>query len=292
AVKAAEARLANAKAALKQADIDFGRAEDLCKEGIAPKEILDKAQTGHEAAEAGVRMATEELRRARAALGEGERRNPARRGTSPAEAGSGRKAKGEGEIEEVQGPKFKVQSQEKAKTEEMDSRSPIGVEDRLRGNDSNGVHPLIMKRQAELDRARLNLSYTEIYAPVKGNVTRKTVEVGNNIDAGFPPLMMIVPLEGLTITANYKETQLKRVKVGQPVEIEVDTYPGVKLKGRVESIMAGTGAVFSLFPPENATGNFVKVVQRIPVKIVLEERANPDVLRVGMSVTPTIDTTR
>jgi membrane fusion protein (multidrug efflux system) len=103
--------------------------------------------------------------------------------------------------------------------------------------------------------------------------------------------MSVVPLDDLWIVANYKETQLERVRVGQPVEIKVDTYPGLKLKGRVESIMAGTGAVFSLFPPENATGNFVKVVQRIPVKIALDELPNPHVLRVGMSVIPTIDTT-
>jgi membrane fusion protein (multidrug efflux system) len=85
---------------------------------------------------------------------------------------------------------------------------------------------------------------------------------------------------------------MKRVRVGQPVEIDIDTYPGLKLEGRVESIMAGTGAVFSLFPPENATGNFVKVVQRIPVKIVLDEKPGSEhILRVGMSVITTIDTT-
>ncbi len=153
-----------------------------------------------------------------------------------------------------------------------------------------GEHPLVQKRQAELEQARLNLSYTEILSPAKGHVTRKTVEVGNRIQPG-QPLMSVVPLDDLWIVANYKETQLERVRVGQPVEIKVDTYPGLKLKGRVESIMAGTGAVFSLFPPENATGNFVKVVQRIPVKIALDELPNPHVLRVGMSVIPTIDTT-
>jgi membrane fusion protein (multidrug efflux system) len=149
------------------------------------------------------------------------------------------------------------------------------------GSASEGEsHPLIMKRQAELEQAELNLSYTEIYSPTGGNVTRKSVEVGNRVQPG-QPLMTVVPLDDIWIVANYKETQMKRVMVGQPVQIEVDTYPG-----------AGTGAVFSLFPPENATGNFVKVVQRIPVKIVLDERTNPTgVLRLGMSVVPTIDTT-
>jgi membrane fusion protein (multidrug efflux system) len=103
--------------------------------------------------------------------------------------------------------------------------------------------------------------------------------------------MAVVPLaqEEIWITANYKETDLEEVKPGQKVKITVDTYPGKVFYGRVNSIMAGTGAIFSLFPPENATGNFVKVVQRIPVKIVLDEGADPGhLLRIGMSVTPTI----
>jgi len=154
-----------------------------------------------------------------------------------------------------------------------------------------GVHPLILQRQAQLEQATLNLEYTDVHAPVKGYITRKSAEVGNKVQPA-QPLMSLVPLEDVWIEANYKETQLKRVKVGQPVEIDVDTYPGTKFKGRVQSIMAGTGAVFSLFPPENATGNFVKVVQRIPVKIVLDPTTDPNhVLRVGMSVRPIIDTT-
>jgi membrane fusion protein (multidrug efflux system) len=101
--------------------------------------------------------------------------------------------------------------------------------------------------------------------------------------------MALVPLDNLWIQANYKETQLTRVKKGQKVTIKVDTFPGKKLQGRVESIMAGTGSAFSLFPPENATGNFVKIVQRIPVKIVLDKDPKDlPQLRIGMSVIPTI----
>jgi membrane fusion protein (multidrug efflux system) len=154
----------------------------------------------------------------------------------------------------------------------------------------SGVHPLIAQRRAELEQAKLDLIYTNIYAPVHGHVTQKSAEVGERIQSG-QPLMSIVPLNDIWIVANYKETQLKRVRVGQPVEIRVDAYPEIKLEGAVQSIMAGSGAVFSLFPPENATGNYVKVVQRIPVKIVLDERSDSQVLRVGMSVVPTIDTT-
>ena len=114
------------------------------------------------------------------------------------------------------------------------------------------------------------------------------MEPGNQVQAG-QPLMAIVPLDDVWVLANYKETQLARVRPGQQVEIKVDTYDGKTFKGKVDSIMAGTGSVFSLFPPENATGNYVKVVQRIPVKIVLDQGADPDhVLRIGMSVQPTI----
>jgi membrane fusion protein (multidrug efflux system) len=148
----------------------------------------------------------------------------------------------------------------------------------------------IQEKEATLKMAELNQSYTRIYAPSEGYITKRTVEVGNQVQAG-QPLMAIVPLTqaDIWITANYKETQLKYVKPGQRVTIKVDTYPGKTFEGRVNSIMAGTGAAFSLFPPENATGNFVKIVQRIPVKIVLESGTDPNhVLRVGMSVAPTI----
>jgi membrane fusion protein (multidrug efflux system) len=101
--------------------------------------------------------------------------------------------------------------------------------------------------------------------------------------------MAVVSLSDIWIIANYKETQLERVKPGQKVEIEIDSYPGKKFTGKIESIMAGTGSVFSLFPPENATGNYVKVVQRIPVKIVLDKNTDSEhILRIGMSVAPTV----
>jgi len=146
----------------------------------------------------------------------------------------------------------------------------------------------VRQRQETLEADRLKRSYTVIYAPSSGYVTKKSVEEGNQIQAG-QPLMAIVPLSDVWIIANYKETQLERVKPGQKVVIGVDSYPSRKFSGKVESIMAGTGAVFSLFPSENATGNYVKVVQRIPVKIVLDSGTDPDkLLRVGMSVEPVI----
>ncbi|HTZ11015.1 MAG TPA: efflux RND transporter periplasmic adaptor subunit, partial [Candidatus Margulisiibacteriota bacterium] len=121
-----------------------------------------------------------------------------------------------------------------------------------------------------------------------GYVTKKSVEVGNQIQPG-QPLMAVIALDDIWVVANYKETQLKNVHPGQRVKIQVDTYPGKTFTGKVNSIMAGTGAAFSLFPPENALGNYVKVVQRVPVKIVLDKAANNEhVLRIGMSCTSTI----
>jgi membrane fusion protein, multidrug efflux system len=141
--------------------------------------------------------------------------------------------------------------------------------------------------EARLEQARLQMAYTRIQAPARGHITKKNVEAGNLVQAG-QPLMALVPLENLWVVANYKETQLTAVKPGQKVTIKVDTFPGQKIKGRVESLMAGTGSAFSLFPPENATGNFVKIVQRLPVKIVLENNQDLPPLRIGMSVEPTI----
>lgn len=142
--------------------------------------------------------------------------------------------------------------------------------------------------EARVEQARLQLEYTQLKAPARGHITKKNTEVGNQVQAGQPQ-MALVPLEGLWIVANYKETQLTKVKPGQRVNVEVDTFSGETLRGKVQSIMAGTGAAFSLFPPENATGNFVKIVQRIPVKILLEpDQKDLPQLRVGMSVNPTI----
>ncbi|MDD2752275.1 MAG: HlyD family secretion protein [Candidatus Omnitrophica bacterium] len=144
--------------------------------------------------------------------------------------------------------------------------------------------------QAQFKISQQNLEYAKIYAPTDGYVTKKSVEAGNQLQTG-QSLMAVIALDDIWVVANYKETQLKNVKPGQRVEIKVDTYPGKKFSGKVDSIMAGTGAAFSLFPPENALGNYVKVVQRIPVKIVFDKNTDTShVLRIGMSCVPTIIT--
>jgi membrane fusion protein (multidrug efflux system) len=141
--------------------------------------------------------------------------------------------------------------------------------------------------RAALAQAELNLKYATVTAPVRGVVSKKGVNVGQVVAAG-QPLFAIVQLDDVWVTANYKETQLKEMRPGQRAVISVDAY-GREYKGKVDSISGATGARFSLLPPENATGNFVKVVQRVPVKIVLDPGQDPDhLLRPGMSVTPTV----
>ena len=144
----------------------------------------------------------------------------------------------------------------------------------------------VEEKRALLVQAQLNLGYTKIVAPVSGEVN-KTVVVGLNIQAG-QQLLTVVPLDEVWVTANFKETQLKRMRVGQKAEIHIDSN-GRTLKGHVDSIAGATGPLFSLLPPENATGNYVKIVQRIPVKIVLDPGENRDrQLRPGMNVVPDV----
>ena len=147
------------------------------------------------------------------------------------------------------------------------------------------------QKKAQLDQARLNLDYTKITAPVTGVVSNRTVEVGQNVQAG-QEMMKIIPLDeaDLWVTANFKETQLKNIKPGLPVDIVVDAN-GKTYKGHVDSTAGASGARFSLLPPENATGNYVKVVQRIPVKIVFDKEKDQTKghdLRPGMSVVPKV----
>lgn len=146
------------------------------------------------------------------------------------------------------------------------------------------------QQQAIEHQAELNLSYTTITAPVDGTVGVRTLRVGEYVQAGTQ-LMAVVPLQAVYITANYKETQLTDVRSGQPVSIDVDTFPGTAVHGYVDSLAPASGEEFALLPPDNATGNFTKIVQRIPVKIDIDKN-DPlfGRLRPGMSVEPTIDT--
>ena len=152
------------------------------------------------------------------------------------------------------------------------------------------------KAVAQLDHARaverqaqLNLSYTQIAAPVDGTVGARTLRVGQFVQAGTQ-LMAVVPLDRVYVVANFKETQLTHVRNGQPVVLRVDSFHGTNLKGHVDSLSPASGLEFALLPPDNATGNFTKIVQRVPVKIALDDRNLNGLLRPGMSAVPTVDT--
>jgi membrane fusion protein (multidrug efflux system) len=149
---------------------------------------------------------------------------------------------------------------------------------------------------AQLDHARaveqqaaLNLSYTQITAPVNGTVGARSLRVGQYVQAGTQ-LMAVVPLDAVYVVANFKETQLTHVRNGQPVELYVDSFQTTRLKGHVDSLSPASGLEFALLPPDNATGNFTKIVQRVPVKIVLDDQSLNGLLRPGMSAVPTVNT--
>jgi membrane fusion protein, multidrug efflux system len=150
--------------------------------------------------------------------------------------------------------------------------------------------PLVHEAEAAVEAAKLDLGYTVITAPISGSVVDKHVEVGDRVQQGQPVMTLVPPPSDLYVTANFKETQLKDVRVGQKAEIRPDIYPGTVFHAHVDSLSMGTGAAFALLPPENATGNWVKVVQRLPVRLVLDQPPPPDKpLRMGLSVEAVVD---
>jgi membrane fusion protein (multidrug efflux system) len=159
----------------------------------------------------------------------------------------------------------------------------------MRTADARSKVAKVEQAQAALEAARLNLSYTEVVAPIDGVATHKQVEAGQIVQLG-QGLLVVVPLQDVWVTANFKETQLRNMRAGQKAEVKVDTY-GRTFSGHVDSIAGATGSVLSLLPPENATGNYVKVVQRVPVKIVLDPiPQDKAILRPGMNVDATVVT--
>jgi len=181
------------------------------------------------------------------------------------------------------------QAQSKLATSEANLRSAATAPQQVASIKSRAqsAQALAQQKKAELDTAEQNLAYTRIVAPVNGVVSNRTVEVGQNVQIGGE-LMKIINLDDIWVTANFKETQLRHMRAGQEATIAVDAY-GRKYKGHVQSIAGASGALFSLLPPENATGNYVKVVQRVPVKITFDPGETKEhILRPGLSVEPKV----
>ncbi len=244
---------AEAQARLDQAKLDLDRYQSLHEREVVSQSDMDKATTALHTAQAQTRAAA-----------------------ARAEAASRRRLSVEADMDRL--------------AAEIRLAQTGSDTARIKDAEARAQRARVELAREKVRQAELNLGYTRIVSPVAGHVTKKAVEPGRLAAAG-QPLLAVVPLdpEETWITANYKETQLTDVRPGQEVVFTVDAYPGRKFRGRVDSIMAGTGAVFSLFPPENASGNYVKVVQRIPVKIVpIALDSDAPVLRLGMSVVPTI----
>jgi membrane fusion protein, multidrug efflux system len=266
ATAAAQAEVALAESTAERTQLDLDRASRLATGGLIAQQEHDAVRTAHRAAIATLDAAQRRLAQAERDA-EAAEVETHRRGLSVQQA--------ERRVDEAEALVADAQSQQ----------TQVPVKEAAAGRAGASVE----QAQADLAAAELQLTKTRILAPAAGLVSKKTVEPGQMVQVG-QPLLAIVPLEGVWVVANLKETQVGRVRAGQPATVRVDTFPDRVFRGRVDSISAGTGARFSLLPPENASGNWVKVVQRLPVKILLEDyHANPHLLRAGMSAVVTID---
>ncbi|SDF27944.1 HlyD family secretion protein [Terriglobus roseus] len=251
-VAAAQARVDQAKANALKAQLDVDRYKPLVEKDVISKQQFDQAVAQAAATSGALLEAQQNVTAQQAAVAQTvSKLNSARSDAAQAREN---------------GPKQVVVQKARAEAANAD----------------------IMTAQAKVDQAKLNLSYCHIVAPIGGIINKKNVSVGQNISPG-QNMLTIIPLDNLWITANFKETQLQHMKVGQEVTVKVDALGGRKYKGRVTQVGGATGSRLSLFPPENATGNYVKVVQRIPVRIDLEKGENDDhLLRPGYSVVPDV----
>ena len=266
-VEAARARLTTAQAKVREAEANATRASRDVERlrGLLAKDEVSQQQFDTMAAAAEAQKAAADSARSQ---------------VTEAEAGI-RVA----ESKLIQGRAGEQQAQAELKTAETGPSQVTAIKARAASAEAHAL-----QARATLAQAELNLQYAVVTAPARGVVSKKGINPGQVIQAG-QPLLAIVQIEDVWITANYKETQLKDMRPGQRAVVDVDAVGGRAYRGKVDSIAGATGARFSLLPPENATGNYVKVVQRIPVKIVLDPGQDPEhLLRPGMSVTPTVYT--
>ena len=237
-----------------QAERDYKRFENLSAAGAGTQRQREQAQTGNDKAKAQLRAVDSQISGLESALS--------------------------ASTQQVSRARAQLQSA-------VSERANVDVQQRR----VDALRARRDKSAADLEAARLNLSYCHIVAPIDGYVAQRNIQVGDRVQPG-QAMMAVVPLKKIYIEANFKETQLTNVRLGQPASISADIYPGYTYKGKVAGIRAGTGAAFSLIPPENATGNWIKVVQRIPVRIELDQPPPKDhPLRVGASLDVTINVT-
>ena len=252
-VAAAQARVDQAKANALKAQLDVDRYTPLVAKDVISKQQFDQAVAQAAATNGALLEAQQNVVAAQAQVAQAQSKLAS--------------ARSDAEQARQNGPKQVAVQQARAQAANAD----------------------IEQQQAKVDQAKLNLTYCHIVAPTSGIINRKSVAVGQNVSVG-QNMLTIIPLDNLWITANFKETQLNKMKIGQAVTVKVDALGGRKYKGHLAQVGGATGSRLSLFPPENATGNYVKVVQRIPVRIDLDPHENDDhLLRPGYSVVPDVD---
>jgi membrane fusion protein, multidrug efflux system len=259
-VPRANAQLEEARATLQRDETDLHRYQDLYAKEQVSKQTLDHQRTSFELALAGEAAALEQVRQSQAQL------VAAKQGV----------AKAEGELTHSEGG--------------LQSARAAALETQVRKSEFAAAQAAVAKAITTLEDAKLQLSYTDVRAPVSGRVGRKSVEAGQRVQIG-QPLMAIVE-DRPWVVANFKETQLERMRTGQRVEVEIDTFAKHKFYGHVDSLAPGSGNEFALLPPDDATGNFTKIVQRIPVKIMLDQdsvRGYENLLSPGMSSVVTVE---
>jgi membrane fusion protein (multidrug efflux system) len=248
-IASASASIARSQADLHKAEIDLGRTKELYAANAVPKERLDNAQAAYDSAQA-------QLQSAQAMM----------------QAATEQKKAAESRVEEAKG--------------RLDQSAPIDSTIATAHAQADLAHARIKSSEAALELAKNQLAYTTVTAPTDGFVSKLGVHEGQLISPG-QPIVELVPAQTYMV-ANFKETQVGRIRPGQKVEISVDAFPGKKLEGKVESLSGGTGARFSMLPPDNASGNFVKVVQRVPVRIAWTNLPSDLPLRAGLSADATV----
>ena len=254
-IPAAQAQVAQADATLQRAQADYNRYLTLFQQGAIPRQQLDTAKAAYEVASAQKRAAEQGVQQAQAKLAQ------ARQGVARAQS----------QLAQAQQGVASAQAKLAASKGGLQQATAGGQQTEVNRAQYEAAKSAIAQAEASLKDAQLQLSYTNIVAPSDGRIGRKTIEVGQRVQPGSP-LMAIVE-DNYWITANFKETQLKDIKPGQEVEVKLDAFPNHPFVGRVDSISPASGAQFALLPPDNATGNFTKVVQRIPVKITFDPQS-------------------
>jgi membrane fusion protein, multidrug efflux system len=237
----AQDQLAQAEANLENAQLEYDRGQNLYGSGAVSRQTLDRARQSYRVALAQRDAERKGILQAQAQL------TQAQQGVATAEAGL---ATARGGVQQA---------------------NAKGIQTQVSRSDYATAQTAIDQTQSALDNAQLQLSYTNIVAPTNGRIGNRTVEVGQQVQAGTP--FMALVNNDYWVTANFKETQLEKMRIGQPVEIKLDSFPHHTFIGRVDSLSPASGATFALLPPDNATGNFTKIVQRIPVKIVFDRNS-------------------